>query len=365
MPILFFLLLASYLLGNIYIFIRGLQALGNIPLIFRGTYCVIYWICTLLLVLMFVLRDTKQLPFMVGHTIYLIGAGWLVFTLYMVIFLGCTDLIRLFNKSFHYGFFISFALTISLFIYGYINYKHPNKQVINISINKPITGDKDKLKIVAISDWHLGFRTDKKSLKKDVDRINAENPDIILIGGDLIDNSIIPVISQEMEKELNRLNAPMGIFMAPGNHEYISGMKDCVDFLSKTKIQLLKDSAVVLPCGLQIIGRDDYSNKNRLSTNEWSRLTDSSKPIIIVDHQPYNLDEVQNMGADLQFSGHTHNGQFIPLNYITSLLFDISYGYEKRENTHFYVSSGIALWGPPFRIGTNSEIVVFECTFVK
>jgi predicted MPP superfamily phosphohydrolase len=282
----------------------------------------------------------------------------------MVLFLACTDLIKVFHKSFPYGFAISLLLTTCLLIYGYINYKHPKKQVINIFINKPVTGV-DGLKIVAISDWHLGFGTDKKMLKKNIDRINAEKPDIILIGGDLIDNSVIPVASEEMDKELNRLKAPMGIYMAPGNHDYISGINRCEEFISKTEIQLLKDSAVTLPCGLTIIGRDDYSNRNRLPANVWKNTTDSSKPTIIIDHQPHNLSEAQLIGADLQFSGHTHYGQIFPLNLLTKYMFDISYGYEKREHTHFYVSSGIALWGPPFRIGSDSEIVVFDFSFAK
>ena len=364
MPGFFILLLISYILGNVYIFVRGLQALGHLPLAFRGTFSVLYWICVLLLVLSFAFRDSKQIPFCVGQTIFHIGSGWLVFTLYMVIFLACTDFIRLFNKSFSYGFFVALSLTICLLIYGYINYKHPNKQVINISVNKPATGN-DNIKIIATSDWHLGYGTDRKLLKKYIDLINAENPDIILIGGDLIDNSVTPVVLQEMDKELNRLNAPMGIYLAPGNHEYISGIKECADFISKTKIQLLKDSVITLPCGLQIIGRDDFSNKNRLTANELSKLIDPSKPTVIIDHQPNNLSEAQNLGVDIQFSGHTHDGQVIPLKFLTDRLFDISYGYEKRENTHYYVSSGLAIWGPPFRIGTNSEYVIFECSFAK
>ena len=364
MPIFFILILVSYLLGNAYIFVRALQAIGHLPFVFRVTFIVLFWVCALLLFATFAARNAQQIPFNIGHTVFQIGTGWLVFILYMVIFLACTDLIKVFNKSFSYGFIISLTLTVSLLIYGYINYKHPKKQVFNIFINKPVIGT-DKLKIVAVSDWHLGFGTSESSLKENVDRINAENPDIILIGGDLIDNSVVPVEAQEMEKELNRLNAPMGIYMVPGNHEYISGIKKCEEFLRKTKIQLLIDSAVTLPCGLQIIGRDDYSNKNRLTANDWEKLTDSSNPIVLIDHQPHNLNEAQQIGVDMQFSGHTHNGQVFPLNILTSFLFDISYGYEKREQTHFYVSSGLTLWGPPFRIGSDSELVVFELSFAK
>lgn len=363
MPLFFILILIGYLLGNAYIFVRGLQILGHFPFTFRLIFCIAYWICALLLVASMLLRNAK-LPFSLGHTMFQIGAGWLVFTLYMVLFLACTDLIRLFNHSFSYGFLISLGLTISLLTYGYINYQHPKKQVVNIDINKSLI-NKDKLKIVAVSDWHLGLGTDKKRFKKNVDRINAEKPDLILIGGDLIDNSIVPVVSQEMDKELNRLHAPMGIYMVPGNHEYISGIKECSEFIGKTNIQLLADSVVTLPCGLQLVGRNDYSNPNRLSANEWKGLTDASKPIIIIDHQPHNLNEALLIGADLQFSGHTHDGQIIPLKFLTDYLFEVGYGYAKRENTHIYVSSGLSLWGPPFRIGTNSEFVVFECSFIK
>lgn len=363
MPLLFILLLISYLLGNTYIFVRGLQALGHFSFLVRGLYSTIFWICPLLLILLFVLRNTK-LPFPLEHWIYQIGTGWLAFTLYMVIFLACMDLIKVFNHSFSHGFPIALSLTAILLLCGFVNYQHTRKQVVNIVINKPLE-DRDKLKIVAISDWHLGYGTSKKLFHKNISLINAEKPDIILIAGDLIDNSILPVISQQMEKGLNRLEAPMGIYMVPGNHEYISGIQDCVDFLKKTKIQLLTDSVATLPCGLQIIGRNDYSNKKRLSANDWTALINPALPIILMDHQPVHLEDAQHINVDLQISGHTHHGQLAPFHLITDRLFEISYGYQQRGNTHYYVSSGLALWGPPFRIGTNSEFVVFECSFAK
>ena len=364
MPIFFLFLLIGYLLGNVYIFVRGLQALGHLSLVFRGCFSVVFWICALLMIAIFVFRDSKHIPFSLGHVFYQIGTGWLIFTLYMIIFLACTDLIRVFNRSFDYGFFVSLALTFSLLIYGFINYQHTHKQVINLVINKPLVGA-DRLKIVAVSDWHLGHGTTEKKLQKNIDLINAENPDIILIGGDLIDNSAITAATREMDRELNRLQARYGIYMAPGNHEYISGFKACKDFVSRTNIQLLRDSLVTLPCGLQIVGRDDYSRRNRLAANDWAKLLDSSKPSIIIDHQPNHLNEAEQMNVDLQFSGHTHNGQVIPLTWLINYMFDLSYGYEQRGNTHFYVSSGITLWGPPFRIGSRSEIVVFNCSFAQ
>lgn len=364
MPIFFIILLISYLLGNVYVFVRGLQALGHLSLAIRIVYCVIFLTCSFLMIAFFAFRNAKHIPFSLGHILFQIGTGWLIFILYMVIFLACADLIKVFNHSFHCGYFISLALTFSLLVYGFINYQHPKKQVINIDIDKPLLNG-DKLKIVAISDWHLGFGSKKKQRKRNIDCINAEKPDIILIAGDLIDNSIVPVISERMDKELNSLKASMGIYMAPGNHEYISGFKACREFLRSTNIQLLIDSMVTLPCGLQIIGRDDYSNRRRLTADDWVKRIDPAKPTIIIDHQPQNLHEAQQIQTDLQISGHTHNGQVIPLNYLTDRLFELSYGYKKTGQTHYYVTSGLSLWGPPFRIGSKSEYVVIVVSSLR
>ncbi|MDR1380731.1 MAG: metallophosphoesterase [Tannerella sp.] len=365
MPVFFILLLGSYILGNVYIFVRGMQALGQISSVLKWTCGLAYWAGALMLFAVFALRNARQIPFSLGQVLFHTGSSWLVFTLYMVIFLACMDFIKVFNHSLQYGFVISLLLTFGLLAYGYIRYQHPDKQVFHIHINKPLI-NRDRLKIVAVSDWHLGLGTDRGKLKRDVDLINAEKPDVIIIGGDLIDNSIIPVAGQEMDRELNRLHAGMGIYMTPGNHEYISGMEDCAGFIGRTRIKLLRDSIVTLPCGLQIIGRDDRSNRNRLPVGDLVRLTDKSQPVFLIDHQPYDLDETASSGAvDIQFSGHTHNGQVFPLSLLTGYLFDIGYGYEKRGNTNFYVSSGFALWGPPFRIGTCSEMVVFECSFAE
>jgi len=364
MPVFFFLLLVSYILGNIYIFVRGFQALEHFPLVYRVIFSIIYLTGSFLFLLIMVFRDSKHIPASLGHVLYQVGSGWLIFVLYMVVFLACTDLIKVFNHSFQYGFHIALLLTCSLLLYGYLNFQHTFKQVINISVNKPLL-DGDRLKIVAISDLHLGFGSNINRLRKDIDRINAENPDLILIAGDLIDNSIVPVVEQRMDKELNRLHARLGVYMAPGNHEYISGFTACRDFLRSTSIQLLRDSMVTLPCGLQIIGRDDYSNRNRLPASNWANLAVASKPTVILDHQPQHLDEALQIRADLQISGHTHNGQVIPIKFLTDYLFELSYGYQKKDQTHYYVTSGLALWGPPLRIGSQCEMVVFECTFAK
>lgn len=360
MPIIFFLVIGLYLIANFYIYFRGGQALATYPTGVKVLLSLLFWGGALSLIFTFLVRKAN-FPMKLLSFTHEVGSSWLVFTLYMVLFLISFDLIRLFYRPFTYGFHLAFAFTLCLLSYGYYNYKNPKTQVYNLEINKPV--EATSLKVVAVSDIHLGFGTGKAALSKYVDKINEQKPDLILISGDLIDNSVLPLKEEQMEEELNRLNAPLGIFMVPGNHEYIADIDECLDFLKSTSIHILRDSVVTLPNGVQLIGRDDRQNHKRKPLNQLIKQVDASKPVLLLDHQPYELDETVKAGIDLQFSGHTHRGQVWPVSLLTDRLFDISYGYDKRENTHLYVSSGLSLWGPPFRIGTDSELVVFNLKF--
>ena len=363
MPIFFIILFVLYISGNIYIFFRGGQALAIQSIGVKIIASLIFWGGASLFFISFFCRN-RQLQPALSQICHEVGTGWLIFTLYMVLLLLLFDLLRVINIRFQYSFYVSLLLTISLLSYGYYQFKHPVTKVINIDINKPVVGlPNTSLRIVAVSDIHLGYATNKKRLKDFVNSINAQHPDLILIGGDLIDNSMIPVETQKMEEELNQLKAPLGIYMVPGNHEYISNIKACSQFLKKTPIHLLRDSTVVLPGNIQIIGRDDRYNRHRKSLQELTRGVDPENALILLDHQPYELHETVANAIDLQFSGHTHHGQVWPLSLITDQLFEISYGYRKIGNSQIYVSSGLSLWGPPFRIGTDSELVVFDITF--
>ncbi|MDD4514187.1 metallophosphoesterase [Massilibacteroides sp.] len=360
MPILLFLILGLYLIGNFYIYFRGGQMLATYPTGVKVLFSLLYWACALSLIFTFVVRKSGLSLKILTFT-HEVGSAWLVFTLYMALFLLSFDLVRLFYKPFAYGFHLSFAFTLCLLSYGYYNYKHPKTQEFTLSVNKP--AETSTLKVVAVSDLHLGLGTGKEALNKYVDRINEQNPDLILISGDLIDNTVLPLKEERMDEELNRLKASLGVYMVPGNHEYIANIEECKDFLRSTQIHLLCDSVVTLPNGVQLIGRDDRQNHHRKPLSTLLEQADVSKPMILLDHQPYDLEKTVKGKVDLQFSGHTHRGQVWPINLLTDYLFDISYGYERREDTHLYVSSGLSLWGPPFRIGTNSELVVFNLKF--
>lgn len=359
MKMMFLSMIAAYLCGNIYIFVRALQTLSGLSLGWKVVFSLVYWLAALALVLsIFVLRHI-EIPEVLSQGLFNIGSVWLVFTLYMVLALLITDISRLFVPTLKtYGFVVSFGFTVCLLTHGYFNYKHPDINHLDITLDKPLQGQ--PMKIVAISDVHLGNGTRKPQLQKFVEMINAQEPDLIVIGGDLIDNSLIPLYQQKMVEELNQLKAPMGIYLAPGNHEYISGMEACEQFLKGTPIRLLRDSIVTLPNGLQLIGRDDRSNRRRLPIAELMKQADSAKPTLLIDHQPYEVAKKDSLGIDIQFSGHTHRGQVWPLSLLVDNMYEQSHGYRKWNHSHVYVSSGLSLWGPPFRIGTKSDMLVMR-----
>jgi predicted MPP superfamily phosphohydrolase len=308
------------------------------------------------------IRD-GSVPVTLAHYLHQIGTGWLVFALYMALCLLFIDILKLFRVYYAYSFYIALGFVICTLLYGYLNYKHTRVNTLNLSINKPIESADKQLKVVAISDVHLGFGTDKAAFKRYVKLINQQQPDIILIAGDLIDNSVIPLRTMHIEEELAQLQAPAGIYMVSGNHEYISGIKESADYLSQTPVRLLSDSVITLPNKLQIAGRSDRSNPARLSVADLVKKADPTYPIILLDHQPAEPEQAAKAEIDLQLSGHTHNGQIWPINLLAGRLFELSYGYMQKGNTHFYTSSGLSLWGPPFRIGTVSELVVINFTF--
>ena len=306
----FILLPVLYLAGNIYLFIHFLRQLGNTPIFLKTVLSAIFWIAVVSLFISLFLRDAN-LPIWLSKTLYMVGSIWMVFTLYMVMALLVGDILRLcipavrpFLNS--YSFLIAFFFTASLLLYGYYNYLNPRVNIISpdsTTHNCPFTDQ--GVKIVAVTDIHLGNGTGKKLLRKYVEMINAQSPDIILIGGDLIDNSVEPLYRENIAEELYRLHAPMGIYMVPGNHEYISGIDKVEAFLKQTPIQLLRDSVVNLPCGITLIGRDDRSNKNRKSLEELLLISSekhSVNPTLLLDHQPYDLAKTDSLKIDLQIS---------------------------------------------------------------
>ncbi len=356
---LFILLFLGVLFGaNAYVYVRMVQSLPALSMAAKILIGVCMAIATCGVFLSIALRSS-ELPAVLSRGLFQVGSVWLVFLLYMVLALLVADAVAWMGLKIPYRFWMSLVLCLTVLVIGHYHYKHPKVNVVPLSFEKECTLDKP-LTIVAVSDVHLGEGTGCKALARYVDLINAQSPDVIVIAGDLVDNSVSPLYRDHMADELARLSAPHGIFMVPGNHEYISGIEAVEKFVKNTSITLLRDSVVTLPGDIQLIGRDDKSNPSRAALDTLMACADDTHPNIVLDHQPYGVAKADSLGVDLLFCGHTHRGQVWPLTWVTDRLFEQSHDYRRWPHSHVYVSQGLSLWGPPFRIGSDSEMVVFK-----
>lgn len=360
----FLLMIAVMLGGHYYVFYRIWQMMpptmiGRIVLVVVGLLVVVSPFVSI------GLGDSFPTP--VTSLMYKVGTSWLIAFLYLLLAFLVLDLLRvthifpleklMYNSWTGLGA-IALGLTVLLSI-GY--YRYVNKVRVELSVQVPKRmGLDNPLKIVAVSDLHLGYGIGKKEFEGWVDLINKEDADIVLIAGDITDNNVFPLYEDRMQDVFRTIKSKYGVYAIAGNHEYIAGVGKATDFIESGGVTILKDSVALIDNSFYVIGRDDRSNENRKSLEELTALLDHTKPLILLDHQPYNLDEAEKNRIDLQFSGHTHEGQVWPISWVTKLLFEKAHGYLEKGNSHIYVSSGLGIWGGKFRIGTRSEYVVIN-----
>ena len=308
-------------------------------------------------------RVIDQMPLPLARLCYDVGNSSIFIMLYLVIFFLVCDLgrlVRLVPREWLYqNYYTTSALAVALFLvflYGNIHYYNKAREELTLETSKPLARP---LKLVLASDLHLGYHNPRKELARWVDMINGEHPDLVLIAGDVIDMSMRPLIEERMAEEFQRIEAP--VYACLGNHEYYSGEPQAQQFFREARINLLRDTSVVVG-DLCIIGRDDRTNMRRKPVaqlvQESALPKESGLYSILLDHQPYNLEKTEEAGIDFQFSGHTHYGQVWPISWITDAIYECAFGPHQRGNTRYYVSSGLGIWGGKFRIGTRSEYVV-------
>lgn len=320
---------------------------------------IVLWLLPLGMLLLIFLQRNMQVE--LTRPLYVIGTAWVFVLLYTVMLFLLLDVagliwpsVRTYLHQHLYGSLGVLLTLLGIFLYGNARYHDKVRVTHDIQLAKALPRP---LRVIAISDLHLGYTIGRGELAKWVDMINAENADLILIAGDLVDGDTRPLLGDSVWLELNRLSARRGVYACLGNHEYIGGEAAQMRFLSQTNITLLRDSVADLG-DLYIIGRDDRSNPYRKTTAELIAGLDPTRPMLLMDHQPYALEESQAAGIDLQVSGHTHRGQVFPVNLIVDNLYELAHGYLRRGDTHYYVSSGLGIWGGKFRIGTQSEYAV-------
>jgi hypothetical protein len=376
--IFFTIVMAIYFSANYYVFARGLQALPPGHGL-RPWFPWVFWgVASLYVAGRFLEKWSMGTA---SDLLIWSGSIWLAALLYLFLLVLLYDILRLANHLLPFFpdwitahmvktrlvlFAGTVAVVAALVTGGAINARHPRIRSLDLRIPKS-AGVHKELHAVVMSDIHLGTVIGKHFLGKVVEKVDRLGPDIILIAGDILDEDLGPVLRQDAGRTLERLHAPLGVWAIMGNHEHIGGSAGAVEFLTRHGITLLRDSVAWMD-GFTLVGREDrdkarFSGTARKSLEELLEKVDLNHPVILLDHQPYYLEEAAALGVDLQLSGHTHHGQLWPLNAITSALFPISKGYGKIGNMHAYVSNGLGTWGPPVRIGNRPEIVSLRIRF--
>ena len=380
MVIFFSIFFAVYAVINYYIFIRGWQALEGFPHL-RIFYLIIFLILSLSYIAAKFL--TSYLPLYIYNIMLWIGSFWFALMLYFFLFIVLLDFIRLLNWRFdffphnikeHYLLTKQIAAIVILFVVaviiisGFINTRAIRTKILNIEISRKEC-KLDTLNVVLVSDIHLSPMDGESLLSKIVTRINRLEPDIIFFAGDIVDDKPSVLNGNNIGSSFLRLKSRYGIYSSTGNHEFITGIKESEKYIEDFNLNLLRDSSVRIDDGFIIAARDDRSKRSftgeeRLPLEKIITETDKKYPIILMDHTPFGLDEAERNGVALQLSGHVHNGQLFPLNFITNMIYEKGWGYLKKGDTQFYVSCGAGTWGPPVRTGSYPEIVNLKIKFI-
>ncbi len=376
---LFFLLIGVFFLIyggiNYYIGLRGWQALFSyIPFANHYAYWIVFWLIALSYLAGRI--GEKYYPGWLSHWLTLVGAYWLGAMFYFVLVVAGVDLIRFLDRFWHFlpGWaqgnaginpalgLIIFLLVSGLLVYGAWNARHPIVQRYHLAVSKQ-AGNLKQLHAVMVSDVHLGTIIKNGQLVKMVDMVNSLKPDIILFAGDVIDESVEPFVEQQMAASFRRLQARYGVYAVLGNHEYIGGHADeVVQYLREAGVQVLRDQYVKVAGSFYLAGRED-SSRDRFGAGKRMDLStlltgvNRRAPLIMLDHQPTDLENAQRQGVDLQLSGHTHRGQMFPNQLITGRIYEDDWGLLRKGNFQVIVSSGFGTWGPPIRIGNSPEVV--------
>lgn len=324
----------------------------------------------------YVFARIKRFPPPVRRFLRVIGSYYIGLFEYLVLLLPVADLAGWVLKSAgyrqHYYLLlvggVTSILLIVLFIRGSWNAWVPIVRTYDVTIKKN-AGKLDQLTIAVASDLHLGSLVGNRHLERLIRVVEAMNPDLILLPGDVIDEEIEPFNRNRMGDRLKRLQARLGTFAVLGNHEYYGGhLEEYVGRMGEIGIPVLQDEAVQIEDAFYLVGRKDrtaesFDPDGRKEVSELTASLDPALPILLMDHQPYHYDRAEAAGVDLLLSGHTHRGQLAPNHWLTKRLFELDWGFLKKGTLHAVVSSGFGTWGPPVRLASRSEIVRVNVRF--
>lgn len=255
---------------------------------------------------------------------------------------------------------------------GWVQANHVAQTDYAVTSSKPV----GNLRIAMFGDSHLGSTFDADGFAKHLKRIEEQNPDVLIIAGDFVDERTTKAEMVKATRALKDVKTKYGVYYVFGNHDkgiYARGARDftgddLVAELEKNGVVVLQDESMLIDNRFYIIGRKDASEfdfgSSRVDMADLVQNLDTSKYMIVLDHQPRDYDAQANANVDLVLSGHTHGGQMIPLMQLIRWFNlgenDRLYGMEQRGNTNFIVTSGISDWALQFKTGTKSEYVIVD-----
>lgn len=387
-----------YILINLYVvrwIFRWMGACHHIfqSLSFRVAFAGVYIFLATTLLTGFLIKK----PYPLHRFLKITGNYFLGTFLYIILTILVVDAGRLLLKYvFHVSWIqyrstfiltgaICTLLIISISLYGIFYAWDLKTTPYTIKVNKS-TEQMDSMKIVLLADLHLGYSIGYLHVKQLVDRINEEEPDLVCIAGDIFDNEYDALrYPEKVETLLRSIKSRYGVYACWGNHDLnepiLAGFtfgkssqeqKDprMETFLKNANIHLLNDEAILIEDQFYLVGRKDADLAEKLENGRKTpaQLTaelDKSKPIIFMDHQPKELEEISDAGGDLDLCGHTHDGQMFPGNLTIRLFWENPCGYLQKGTMHNIVTSGVGIWGPNMRVGTDSEICSITVQFNK
>lgn len=335
---------------------------------------------------------------MIKQIFMAIGNYWLGVLVYVILVVVIADFIRIIlykckrlpnDKHFLKRLFVingtvCIIIIAVVSIMGVIKARVIRTTSYDVVVNKKVA-KVDELRITLIADLHIGYNIGSLEIKKMVDKINKLDSDLVVMAGDIFDNSYEAIDNPKRIVNLfKNIKSKYGVYAVYGNHDIDEKTLVGFTFASRKKkkmsdirmdkmledasINLLRDEGVLIDDMFYLYGRPDYKRlgrgiDKRKTPKEIVDEVDKSKPIIVVDHQPRELEELASSGVDLDLSGHTHDGQLFPGDLVVKLFYKNSYGYKKIGKMHSIVTSGVGVYGPNMRVGTNAEIVDIKVRF--
>jgi predicted MPP superfamily phosphohydrolase len=299
----------------------------------------------------------------------------LPFFLYVFMFVLLTDILLLINLAIRIVpkervkdkskmarvFYMIIFLALIVVIAGIINFNTIRSSEYRITVpgrSSQISG----LRIAFVSDFHLQEGVPVRFVERFKKEISEIKPDLMIFGGDIVEGDREGEKMVEFEEILRTISTKYGVYGVLGNHEHYSRQEQG-GFFRRSGIEILTDTVIIKDHLFALAGRNDSHTQSRKSAGSVAAMAPDSLPLIMIDHRPTETDQISKTRTDIVLSGHTHHGQLFPINLITQQIYRLSYGHLKEGNTHFFVSSGIRLWGFPVRTTAKSEIVVVNVDF--